>query len=85
VQLPVDLASELTGHPGHRFELLSAGCEEAIRRAEMTKKGPLPRRAYASHAVEHRGRHRLVATASMVGDRKAVGLVADALQDAKGV
>jgi hypothetical protein len=30
VQLPVDLASELTRHPGHRLQLLATGREQSL-------------------------------------------------------
>ena len=50
VQLPVDLAGDLAGEPGNRLELLAAGAEEALRRAEVLEQRALARRADARAA-----------------------------------
>jgi len=52
VKLAVDLASELTGHSGHCFELFAAGREQAVRGPEVAEERALPRRADAADAIE---------------------------------
>src|ERR1700754_3567749 len=81
----MDLASELTGHPGHRFQLLATGAEKAVWGPEVAQQGSLPGRSDTADTVENRRGHRLIAATAVEGDREAVRLVADPLQQPQGV
>src|ERR1700709_199307 len=85
VQLLVDLPAYFAMQAGHRLELLAGGVDKPLRRRGMVQQGALGDRAHPLQLVEHGAGHRPVATASVVVDREAMGLVADPLQELVGL
>ena len=81
VELRVDVASGLRGYAGHSLELLGRRLEHTLGRAEVTEERPAARGPDAFELVEHRRPRRGVAPLPVEGDREAVRLVADALQE----
>src|SRR6478672_6221269 len=85
VELLVDFAGELAGQTGNRLELFAAGGEEALGGAEVLEQGTLADGADSPQPIEHRAGHRPVAAAAVVLDREAVRLVADPLEELRGL
>src|SRR6476469_4297927 len=85
VELLVDFAGELAGQAGNRLELVAAGGEEALGGSEVLEQGALADRADSLQLVEHRAGHRPIAAAAVVLDREAVRLVADPLEELRGL
>ena len=50
LQLPMDVAGELAGDPGHGLELLAARADQALRRAEVLEQRALAHRPHAAAA-----------------------------------
>ena len=76
----VEVAADLGRHAGHALEVLARRGQHRLRRAEVLEQRALAGRADAGQPVEDRLRHRGVAAGAVVGDREAVRLVADALE-----
>src|SRR4051812_37113277 len=86
VELLVYLAAYFARQTGHCLELLAGGGEEPLRRPEVLQQRPLAGRTDAWELVEDRPPEQAaVAAAAMVLDREAVRLVADPLQQARGL
>src|SRR5262245_4693347 len=85
VELAVDVARELARDARDRLELLAAGPRDAIGGPEVVQQGPLSRRTHAGKLVEQRTRERPRAPLAVKFEREAVGLVADALQEPRGL
>lgn len=77
----MQVARELPGQSGHRFQLLPRGGEDRVRRTEVVEQGPFARGADPGKLVEDRRRHRSVAADPVVRDGEPVRLVAHALQE----
>src|SRR4051794_1085444 len=86
VELLVYLAAYFARQTGHRLELLAGGGEEPLRRPEVLQQRSLARRADPRELVEDRAPEQAaVAAAAVVLDREPVRLVADPLQQARGL
>src|SRR5215218_9898534 len=86
VELLMDLAAYFARQAGHCLELLAGGGEESLRRAEVLQQGALAGGADPGQLVEDRAfEHAAVTAAAVVLDREAVGLVADPLQEPRGL
>src|SRR5665647_740247 len=81
VDVVKDLATDFGRQARHRLELVARGVEDRLGRTEVTDQQSFARRADARQVVEHRRRHSLVAPLAVKRDRKAVRLIADALQN----
>src|SRR4051812_10241102 len=80
VEVGVKVAGDLLRETGDVLEVLSRGAEHRLGRAEVLQQGSLARRADARQLVHDRLGHRLVAAGTVMGDGKAVRLVAHPLQ-----
>src|SRR5215217_3791461 len=80
VQVGVEVPRHLLREPGDALELLPGGGQHGLGRAEVLQKRTLAGRPDAREVVHDRLRHGLVAADAVVGDGKAVGLVAYALE-----
>src|SRR5687768_8998892 len=81
VQVRVEVAGGLRRQPGHRLELLARRAERGLRRAEVLEQRALALGPDAGQAVEHGLGHLPVAALAVMGDREAMRLVAQALQE----
>ena len=82
----MDLPAYFARQAGHCLELLAGGGEETLRRPEVLEQRPLARGPDPGQLVEDRAlEHAAVAAAAVVVDREAVRLVADLLQQARGL
>src|SRR3954449_3695339 len=80
VEVGVELARDLLREAGDALELLARGAEYRLGGAEVLEQRALARRADPGQLVHDRLGHRPVAADAVVGDREAVRLVADALE-----
>src|SRR4051812_9701675 len=86
VELLVYLPAYFARQTGHFLQLLAGGSEEPLWRPEVLQQRSLARRADPGELVEDRPpEHAAVAAAAVVVDREAVRLVADPLQQARGL
>src|SRR6266487_2499617 len=81
VQLGINRAGRLRGHPGSTLQLLLRRRQHALGRPEMTQQRPAARRADALERVEDRLARPRVPALTVEADREAVGFVADPLQE----
>ena len=77
---PCSSRATFAGRPGTAWSSSLRGGHDRLGRAEVREQRPLAGRADPGQLVQQRAGHRTVAANAVVGDRKAVGLVADALE-----
>src|SRR5437879_137772 len=85
VELTMDVARELARDARDRLELLATGPRDAIGRAEVLEQRALSCRPDTGKLVEQRTRERPRSPLAVKVEREAVGLVADPLQEPRGL